>query len=495
MEELEQQSTSLEPRPHLLPGTRLGDRYELIRPVAAGGFGAVYLAEHVHTGRRVALKVLHAWLAHDDDTRERFRRELSAPAAIDHPGIVDVIDADVDPTGTPFLVMEWLEGQTLRQRMKEGRCSLTELRDLFAPLLGALEAAHDAGFVHRDLKPENVIIARGPDGVERPRIVDFGLARQTGARTVTVTGTSLGTPRYMSPEQFMDSKAVGPTADVWSVGVMMYEALTGSSPFEAESPHQLMLKILVEPHVPVSARLPACPSRLASMIDGCLEKEPGGRPSNARALRFLFLGAYAAISGGVDLRTIPEMSVAKTAEMAPSVPDQATANQRPGGRGPEAMPRAEHPPPPPSPFARATPEPSPLPAAPPTPAPWAPPTPVVPRTQPLPPSHSPEPRRVPTIFIVGPIVGLLGVLVALGIGAWMILERSEAEAVDRPQRPVAAPVAPPPSPMTPNPPPVPTPGSPAQPGPSPEPSGRTGAAAEPGPLHPITGPIDRVLFE
>ncbi|MCA9606034.1 MAG: serine/threonine protein kinase, partial [Myxococcales bacterium] len=202
MEELEQQSTSLEPRPHLLPGTKLCDRYQLIRPVAAGGFGAVYLAEQILTGRRVAIKVLHAWLAHDDHTRERFRRELSAPAEIDHPGIVDVIDADVDPTGTPFLVMEWLEGQTLRQRLKEGACSLTELRDLFAPLLSALEAAHDAGFVHRDLKPENVIIARGPDGVERPRIVDFGLARRTGAKTVTVTGTSLGTPRYMSPEQF-----------------------------------------------------------------------------------------------------------------------------------------------------------------------------------------------------------------------------------------------------------------------------------------------------
>ncbi|MCA9712924.1 MAG: protein kinase, partial [Myxococcales bacterium] len=128
--------------------------------------------------------------------------------------------------------------------------------------------------------------------------MDFGLARQTGSRTVTVTGTSLGTPRYMSPEQFMDSKTVGPASDVWAVGVMMYEALTEVAPFDAPSPHAMMLKILMEPHVPLTVRLPGCPSRLAALIDRCLEKEPGERPSDARAVRSLFLGAYAAISGG-----------------------------------------------------------------------------------------------------------------------------------------------------------------------------------------------------
>jgi len=319
------------PRQRLVPGTMLGDRYEIVRALAQGGFGAVYEARHVHAKRRVAVKVLHAWLADDPNTRERFRRELQAPAQIAHPGIVEVLDADVDPSGIPYLVMDYLEGETLRERLEQGRLSLTELRDVFDPFLDALDAAHSAGFIHRDLKPENCMLIRDSDGVERPRIVDFGLARKTGANSVTVTGTSLGTPRYMSPEQFMDAKEVGPESDVWSVGAMMYEALVGEPPFGAKRSHALMLQILTEAHPPVKSHLPHLPPRLARLIEQCLDKEPGNRPPDAHALRSRFLGAFAAISGGLALRTIPEMPQSNIAVSVskPSAESLQTRNQRP----------------------------------------------------------------------------------------------------------------------------------------------------------------------
>jgi len=409
MADLLPQLSAGSPRDALPPGTVLGGRYELVRAVAAGGFGAVYEARHVHTSRRVAVKVLHAWLAHDPDTRERFRRELQAPAEIGHPGIVDIVDADIEDGGTPFLVMEWLEGETLRARIRRaGTLSLTELRDLFDPFLDALASAHAAGFVHRDLKPENCILQRAADGEERLRLVDFGLARKTGARSVTISGTSLGTPRYMSPEQFIDAKTVGPPADVWAVGAMMYEALVGEAPFSAKSPQALMLSILTKDHVPITARLPGCPSRLAQTIELCLRKEPTERPPDAQKLRSRFLGAYAAISGGMALRTIPEMRSSTPEDHAPRADrsEQATA----------APPRRDVAPAP----------------TPPTRDP-APPPPVI---HPASASSS----RTPALALAAVAVIVLGLVGAFAIVAWLLLAPTPRE--DAEPRPLEIPRVP-----------------------------------------------------
>jgi len=402
MADLRQQLSGGSPREALPSGTVLGGRYELVRPVAAGGFGAVYEARHVHTSQRVAVKVLHAWLANDPDTRERFRRELQAPAEIGHPGIVDIVDADIDE-GTPFLVMEWLEGETLRARMRRaGTLSLTELRDLFDPFLDALAAAHAAGFVHRDLKPENCILQRGSDGEERLRLVDFGLARKTGARSVTISGTSLGTPRYMSPEQFIDAKTVGPAADVWAVGAMMYEALVGEPPFAAKSAQALLLAILTREHVPITARLPGCPSRLAQAIEQCLRKEPAERPRDASALRSQFLGAYAAISGGVALRTIPEMRASTREDHAPPPDRSEQATAVPGRRSPAAP-------------------------IPPTRDPEPPPPRITPR-----PASAPSTSRTPALLIAAIGVVVLGLVGTFAVVAWLVLSPTREDPEPRP---------------------------------------------------------------
>ncbi len=453
------------PRQRLAPGTILGDGYEIVRSVAAGGFGAVYEARHQPGNRRVAVKVLHAWLADDPKTRERFRRELQAPAQIAHPGIVEVLDADVDPSGIPFLVMDWLEGETLRERLGQGPLSLTELRDVFDPFLDALDAAHTAGFVHRDLKPENCILTRDADGVERPRIVDFGLARKTGARSVTVTGTSLGTPRYMSPEQFVNAKVVGPESDVWAVGAMMYEALVGEPPFVADRPHALMLQILTEAHPPLKTRLPHLSPRLAALIERCLDKEPGRRPPDARALRSLFLGAYAAISGGLALRTIPEMPKTDAAEHAARPPDSESRRRRA-----EAPTESAHPP------TRG-----------------APPTPAAPST---------TSSRAGALLWVSGAFAALGLLAAIALGIFLILGRSvdhEPPVRRAPPAPIPPPTLPAPAPMQPVLTPIaPPPREPASAPPAESPPAPTRAPEGDrpvDPLRPLTEPLDRLIFQ
>jgi serine/threonine-protein kinase len=261
----------------------LGQRYQIVREVGAGSFGTVYEARHVHTLRTVALKVLHSHTADDEATRERFRREVQAPAQIGHPGIVEVYDAHVDDTGPPFVAMRWLEGETLRAYFVRETPPLGRVLELFEQLLDALAAAHDAGFVHRDLKPDNVFVEHTEAG-PAIRILDFGLARRVQATSITDTGTALGTPRYMSPEQFMNAKAAGPTADVWAVGAMLYEALSGEPPFRDRSSHALMLKVLTTPPTPLVDLAPHVPRTLAAVVERCLSKEQGDRPADARQL-------------------------------------------------------------------------------------------------------------------------------------------------------------------------------------------------------------------
>ncbi len=271
------------PRRELAPGSVFAHRYEIVREVGAGSFGTVYQARHVHTLRVVALKVLHKHTAEDEAARERFKREVQAPAQIRHPGIVEVYDAHVDEGGRPFVAMRWLEGETLRAHFESQTPTLGRVLELFEQLLDALAAAHDAGFVHRDLKPDNVFVEQTEAGPAL-RILDFGLARRVQSTSVTHTGTALGTPRYMSPEQFMNAKQAGPTADVWAVGAMLYEALSGEPPFREHTSHALMLKVLTTPPRPLVELAPHVPRTLASVVERCLCKERVGRPADGRAL-------------------------------------------------------------------------------------------------------------------------------------------------------------------------------------------------------------------
>ncbi|HEX2676589.1 MAG TPA: protein kinase, partial [Polyangiales bacterium] len=261
--------------------------YVIERALARGSMGQVYVAHHALTHARVALKVLRADLASDNQAEERFLREVRAAAHIGHEGIVRVYDAGRNHDGRLFLAMELLEGETLEQRLRKNPGERAEAMQWLLAVLEPLSAAHAQGIVHRDLKPANVFITQvaPPNASERVKLLDFGLARDTREKSVTATGIALGTPYYMSPEQASEPRKVSAASDVWSLGVMMYEVLCGAMPFDGETLHAVVIQSSVAPHVPASARAPELDARLTALVDECLSKDPSTRPADATALR------------------------------------------------------------------------------------------------------------------------------------------------------------------------------------------------------------------
>jgi serine/threonine-protein kinase len=260
-------------------GTRIAGKFRLERVLGVGGMGVVYEAVNEATQRRFAIKIVHPEVTRDPAGRERIAREATAPNEIGHPGLVDVWDAGTDADGTLYLCMELLEGRSLREWLATEGATLGEAVSHVLSALEPLAAAHAKGFVHRDLKPENVFIAR-----DRVKLVDFGLVRRTDATSASITGTTIGTVHYMSPEQARGSSQATAASDVWSVGVMLHEILTGARPFEGESALDVMMKATSDPHISIAERAPGVPASLAALIDECLAKDPLGRPRDASAL-------------------------------------------------------------------------------------------------------------------------------------------------------------------------------------------------------------------
>ncbi|MCB9598145.1 MAG: protein kinase [Sandaracinaceae bacterium] len=262
------------------PGDVVGG-WALLERIGQGGMGEVWRAER--DGELAAVKVLFSRPDRHEAASKRFEREVGAAARIGHPGIATVLSYGTDgERGSMYLVMELLEGGSLRSFMSQREAALDTVETIRA-LLEPLAAAHalDPPIVHRDLKPENVFVT--DDGAVK--LLDFGIARQSGAGTdVTDTGAGLGTAAYMSPEQATDAREVGPAADVWSVGVMLYEAIGGRLPFDAPSRNEIITKILTRAPVPLRDVVPAVPTELARLVDRCLAKEAERRPADARAL-------------------------------------------------------------------------------------------------------------------------------------------------------------------------------------------------------------------
>jgi serine/threonine-protein kinase len=258
--------------------------YTIERALAHGSMGHVYVARHTLTHAQVALKVLRADLAADAQAEERFLREVRAAAHIGHDGIVKVHDAGRSSEGLLYLAMELLHGDTLEDRMARLQGERLPLMDLLWHALEPLAAAHAHDIVHRDLKPANVFIACAPDGSERVKLLDFGLARDTREKSGTETGIALGTPYYMSPEQATRPKLVGPASDVWSIGVMMYEVLSGYMPFEGETLHAVVIHSTTTAHVPLAEREPHLDRELCALVEACLQKDPARRPADATQL-------------------------------------------------------------------------------------------------------------------------------------------------------------------------------------------------------------------
>jgi serine/threonine-protein kinase len=272
------------PTPEERVGADLAGKYRLERILARGGMATIYRGVHAWTERRVAVKILHHEFARDEEIVRRFLQEARATSQLRHPNVVDVLDMGQDEERTVYLVMELLEGETLRQRLRRGVLTLDEISTFILPLLRGVALAHQRGVVHRDLKPDNLFLSRDGEHL-LPKVLDFGVAKLAGGEaSSTRTGTVLGTPQYMAPEQVRGERDVGPTADVWSMGVVLFLALSGRLPFEAETPGGVMSKVLVESAPALRSAAPDVPDAVAAVVDRALSRAPAARFADMGAM-------------------------------------------------------------------------------------------------------------------------------------------------------------------------------------------------------------------
>jgi len=269
-------SYSAAPEP-LAAGCRIGN-YEILEPIGGGAMGEVYKARDQRLGRVVALKFLPADLTRDPSARQRFLREAQAVAQLDHPNVATIYETGETEGGRIFLVLAFYEGETLQQKLEKGPLPLAEALEIARQIARGLAAAHHRQIVHRDIKPANVMVLS--DGTVK--LLDFGLAKLAGATTVTRLGSSPGTPAYKSPEQ-TQGKKIDSRSDLWALGVVLYEMVTGRLPFGGEYEQAVIYSILNEPPQPLD-KTKAFPATLAKVIERALAKDPIDRYQTAEEL-------------------------------------------------------------------------------------------------------------------------------------------------------------------------------------------------------------------
>ncbi|HST53441.1 MAG TPA: serine/threonine-protein kinase [Pyrinomonadaceae bacterium] len=275
-----------------LVGRVLDEKYRLDSRLGEGGMGTVYRATHLLIERPVAVKVLNSRLVTDETSKERFRREARAAGRLQHTNAVTVTDFGETREGLVYIVMELLEGKPLRDILaREAPLDPARAVSLMLQVSAAVEAAHEAGIIHRDLKPGNIFLVQRPDAPYIVKVLDFGIAKTAtdssdlGAHdTLTGTGVMIGTPRYMSPEQ-CDGAPLTPASDVYSLGVILYEMLTGQTPFNGATPLSLALKHSSEAPRPPRETVPGIPPALEAVVLRALEKSPQERPRDAGEFR------------------------------------------------------------------------------------------------------------------------------------------------------------------------------------------------------------------
>jgi serine/threonine protein kinase len=277
----------------LQPGQPIGDRYTLVGRLGGGGMADVWLADDNMLGRRVALKFLHERFAQDASFVERFRREAHAAAGLQHPNVVGVYDRG-ETDGRYWIAMEYVEGASLKDLIARG-LTVGESVEIVRQVLAGTKFAHERGIIHRDLKPQNVLVDR--EG--RARVADFGIAR-AGASEITQTGSVLGTAQYLSPEQAQGHETDA-RSDLYSIGVLLYECLTGRVPFEADSPVAVALKQISEPPRRPSELNPQIPPALDAVVLQALAKDPANRFQNADQFIAALDAAEVDPSGGTAL--------------------------------------------------------------------------------------------------------------------------------------------------------------------------------------------------
>src|SRR5215470_468990 len=280
--------------PYHLVGSVLAERYRLDALAGIGGMGAVYSAHHLALDRRVAFKILQPNIAvRNGRLLELFEREAKTAAQLTHENIIVVLDAGRASDNLAYIAMEWLEGRTLaeeivaRERLDYGR-----VMEILRQVAAALEAAHAARVVHRDLKPTNIMLVRQPDGRDLVKVLDFGLAKVINETAVSSVSAVMGTPIYASPEQLRLGGRIDARSDIYSLGVVLYEALTGLPPFNATSVHEMIRLHLSAPPPPLRKSRPDAPPALESLINRLLAKDPEERPQRARQIPEIFESAF-----------------------------------------------------------------------------------------------------------------------------------------------------------------------------------------------------------
>ena len=329
-----------------LVGQILADRYRVVRLIGEGGMGQVYEAQHVNINKRFALKLLRPEIVSNAEAVARFRQEAWASSSIGHENIIEIEDFATLPTGAVYLAMEFLDGQPLSERMRPGddpALTFGEKLDVMLQVSSGLAAAHDKGIVHRDMKPENIFLAQ-KYGRPLVKILDFGIAKVSGAegnRSLTRTGTIFGTPHYMSPEQAL-GKPLDHRADIYSVGVIMYELFTGKVPFEAESFMGILTKhITTQPTPPRQA----APDRdisptIEAVILRALAKEPEERYQTMNEMATELAAIAAEVAPEVLQPRPSSQALAQISKPLSAVMPSRTATpmpRPPSGKQPQAL--------------------------------------------------------------------------------------------------------------------------------------------------------------
>jgi serine/threonine-protein kinase len=293
------------------PGETIDGKYEVEAVVGAGGMGVVLAARHVALGQRVAVKFLLPDVAkRQPEAVERFLREARAATQLKSEHVARVMDVATAEGGAAYLVMEYLEGQDLRRVLEEtGPLPIDALVDYALQAAEALAEAHARGIVHRDLKPANLFLTRGIDGSPLVKVLDFGISKApaTGERGITRTDAVMGSPGYMSPEQIRSAKNVDQRSDVWGLGIVLYELVTGRPPFDGDNIATLSAQIVTETPKPVETLRTDAPRALADAIAKCLEKEPSKRFSNMSELAAA-LAPFASPAGALVAERIRRMT-------------------------------------------------------------------------------------------------------------------------------------------------------------------------------------------
>jgi serine/threonine-protein kinase len=330
---MDDQSAAAEAEEATLPaGTKLSGKYEIVRLLGQGGMGAVYEGIHTEMGKRVAIKTLAPSVAEIPGARQRFVREAQLTSRVRHPHIVDVSDVGTDGR-TAYIVMELLRGEDLSQRLaRVGALSPRDLCDVLLPVCSALVAAHEATIVHRDLKPQNIFLAQGPHGIE-PKVLDFGISKSAdGLSTgggLTRTGSVMGTPFYLAPEQIQDARTAGSASDQYALGVILYECLAGVRPFAGESLFQVFNAIVNERPAPLQTRRSDLPPALYPIVERAMAGKAAARFPSVRALGAAllpFASPKAQIVWGEAFGAEAFAAAAMAAHVtAPSVPAQTPA--------------------------------------------------------------------------------------------------------------------------------------------------------------------------